>query len=156
MPFVLSVVSTLCAITMPTFIYLPLVGRPWALHIERIDMGAALGVLGVFLETGIMMGILLWILRCVSLPAGTITLIFVLYCLLTMLTNRNPIFLPIWLIVGVLSDAAMVVLKPASGVTWRFRSSHDRRSTTAGDADGVAKSAGRPVPGERDRQDVCE
>jgi len=64
---------------------------------------------------------LLWIIRRISLPPGSITLIFGLYCLLTMLATRIPIFLPIWLIVGALSDSAMVVLKPSSGATWRFR-----------------------------------
>jgi hypothetical protein len=29
--------------------------------------------------------------------------------------------LPIWLIVGILGDLAMVVLKPSSGEVWRFR-----------------------------------
>src|SRR5258708_33719062 len=67
------------------------------------------------------MGILLWIVRRVSLPPGTITLIFVLYSLLTVLVTRIPIFVPIWLIAGMLSDVAMVVLKPSSGDVWRFR-----------------------------------
>jgi hypothetical protein len=67
------------------------------------------------------MGILLWIVRRVSLPPGTITLIFVLYSLLTVLVTRLPIFVPIWLIAGILSDVAMVVLKPSSGEVWRFR-----------------------------------
>ena len=121
MPLVLSVVATLSAITFPTFLYLPLVGKPSALQIQRVDTGATLGVLGVFLETAITMGVLLWIVRRVSLPPGSLTLIFGLYCLLTMLATRVPIFLPIWLIVGALSDSAMVVLKPSSGATWRFR-----------------------------------
>ena len=120
-PFVLSVISSLSAMTFPTFLYLPLIGKPWALQIQRIDQGAIIGVLGVFLQTGIVMGMLLWIIRRVSLPAGSITLIFVLYALLTTLVTRIPIFLPIWLIAGILSDVAMVVLKPSSGVTWRFR-----------------------------------
>jgi hypothetical protein len=120
-PFVLSVVATLSAITFPTFLYLPLVGKPSALQIQRVDQGATLGVLGVFLETAITMGVLLWIVRRVSLPPGSLTLIFGLYCLLTMLATRIAIFLPIWLIVGALSDVALVVLKPSSGATWRFR-----------------------------------
>jgi hypothetical protein len=120
-PFVLSAVSTLSAITFPTFLYLPLIGKPWALQVQRVDQGATLGVLGVFVETAIMMGILLWILRRVTLPAGSITLIFVLYSLLTVLATRVPIFVPIWLIVGILSDVAMVILKPSSGDVWRFR-----------------------------------
>src|SRR6202165_2539966 len=62
-PFVLSAVSTLSAITFPTFLYLPLIGKPWTLQIQRVDQGATLGVLGVFLETGITMDILLWIVR---------------------------------------------------------------------------------------------
>src|SRR3984893_14109907 len=69
-PFVLSVVASLSAMTFPTFLYLPLIGRPWALQIQRLDQGAIIGVLGVFLETGIMMGMLLWIVRNVSLPQG--------------------------------------------------------------------------------------
>jgi hypothetical protein len=120
-PLVLSVVATLSAITFPTFLYLPLVGKPSALQIQRVDQGATLGVLGVFLETAITMGVVLWIVRRVSLPPGSLTLIFGLYCLLTMLATRIPIFLPIWLIVGALSDVALVVLKPSSGGTWRFR-----------------------------------
>jgi hypothetical protein len=120
-PFVLSVVATLSAMTFPTFLYLPLIGKPSALQIQRVDQGATLGVLGVFLETAITLGLLLWIIRRVSLPPGSITLIFGLYCLLTMLATRIPIFLPIWLIVGVLSDVALAVLKPSSGDIWRFR-----------------------------------
>jgi hypothetical protein len=121
MPLVLSVVATLSAMTFPTFAYLPLIGKPWALQIQRVDQGATLGVLGVVFETAITMGVLLWIVRRISLPPGSITLIFGLYCLLTMLVTRIPIFLPIWLTVGVLSDVAMVVLKPFSGDVWRFR-----------------------------------
>src|SRR3984893_11604120 len=121
LPFVLSVVSSLSAMTFPTFLYLPLIGKPWALQVQRIDQGAIIGVLGVFLETGIMMGMLLWIVRRVVPLPGSITLMFVLYALLTMLATRIPIFLPIWLIVGMLSDVAMVVLKPSTGGTWRFR-----------------------------------
>jgi hypothetical protein len=89
--------------------------------IQRADNGATLGVLGVILETGILMGILLWIVRRVSLPPGSLTLIFGLYRLLTMLATRIPIFLPIWLMAGILSDVAMVVLKPSSGDVSRFR-----------------------------------
>jgi hypothetical protein len=120
-PFVLSVVATLSAITFPVFSSLPLISKPTALQIGRVDQGATLGVLGVIIETAITMGLLLWIVRRVSLPPGSITLIFGLYCLLTTLVTRVPIFLPIWLIVGVLSDVAMVALKPSSGDTWRFR-----------------------------------
>src|SRR6202048_3304750 len=57
-PFVLSVVASLSALTFPTFIYLPLIGKPWALQVQRVDQGAIIGVLGVFLETAIMMGML--------------------------------------------------------------------------------------------------
>ncbi len=56
-----------------------------------------------------------------GLEALNSTLIFGLYCLLTMLATRIPIFLPIWLIVGILSDVAMVILKPSPGDIWRFR-----------------------------------
>jgi hypothetical protein len=73
------------------------------------------------LETAIMMGCLLWIVRRVRLLPGAITAIFVLYSLLIMLVTRNPIYLPIWFIAGVLSDVAMVVLRPSSGDVWRFR-----------------------------------
>ncbi len=120
-PFVLSVVATLSAITFPVFSSLPLVSKPTALQIGRVDQGATLGVLGVIVETAITMGVLLWIVRRVSLPPGSITLIFGLYCVLTALVTRVPIFLPIWLIVGALSDVAMVVLKPSAGATWRLR-----------------------------------
>jgi hypothetical protein len=120
-PFVLAVISTLSAISFPTFLFMPLIGKPWALQIQRADQGASLGVLGVVLETAIMMGVLLWIVRRVTLPPGTITLIFVLYSLLTVLATRIPIFVPIWFVVGILSDLAMIGLKPSSGAIWRFR-----------------------------------
>jgi len=57
LPLVLSVVATLSAITFPTFLYLPLIGKPSALQIQRVDQCATLGVLGVFLETAITMGL---------------------------------------------------------------------------------------------------
>ena len=119
-PFVLSVVSTICAVT-PAFMDLPAIDTPWALQIQRVDQAGLLAVLGVFLETATMMGVLLWVLKRVRVPAGSITLIFVVLCLVTMITTRNPVFLPIWLIAGILSDVVMVILKPSSGVTWRFR-----------------------------------
>src|SRR5260370_34249559 len=93
-PFVLSVVATLSAITFPFFGSLPLVGKPWAVQIARADQGATLGLLGALLETAIMMGILLWLARRVSLPPGTITLLFSMYSLLTMLTTLDPSDLP--------------------------------------------------------------
>ena len=55
------------------------------------------------------------------MPAGSIMLTFGVYCLLTTLVTRNPIFVPIWFIAGILSDFAMVVLKPSTGGVWRFR-----------------------------------
>src|ERR1700730_2196837 len=94
-PFFLALFASLSAMTFPTFLYLPLVGKPWALQVQRVDQGATIGVLGVFLETAIMMGMLLWIIKHVSLPRGSITVIFVLYSLLTMLVTRIPIFLQI-------------------------------------------------------------
>jgi len=120
-PFVLSVVATLSGISFSTFLDLPLVAKPWALQIARTDQGATFAVLTVFLETIIVMGVLLWIVQRVTLLPGTITLIFGTYCLLTMLVTHVPLFLPIWLIAGVLSDVAMILLKPSSGSIWRFR-----------------------------------
>ena len=120
-PLVLSTICTLSALSFPFFNILPLIGKPWALQVARSDQGAVLGVIGVVLETAIMMGCLLWIVRRVRLLPGAITAIFVLYSLLIMLVTRNPIFLPIWFIAGVLSDVAMVVLRPSSGDVWRFR-----------------------------------
>ena len=121
MPLVLSTICTLSALSFPFFNILPLIGKPWALQVARSDQGAVLGVIGVVLETAIMMGCLLWIVRRVRLLPGAITAIFVLYSLLIMLVTRNPIYLPIWFIAGVLSDVAMVVLRPSSGEVWRFR-----------------------------------
>jgi len=120
-PFVLSVVATLSAISFSTFLNLPLVAKPWALQTARIDQGAVIGVIAVLFETAITMGVLLWIVQHVTLPRGSITLIFVTYCLSTMLVTQVPIFLPIWLIAGVLSDVALALLKPSSGNVWRFR-----------------------------------
>jgi hypothetical protein len=120
-PFALSVVATLSAISFSTFLNLPLVAKPWALQVGRVDNGAVVGVFSLFLETAITMGVLLWIVQRVTLPRGGVTLIFGLYCLSTMLVTQVPIFLPIWLIAGVLSDVALAALKPSSGDIWRFR-----------------------------------
>jgi len=120
-PFVLSVVATLSGISFSTFLQFPLVAKPYALQIGRNEQGAVVGVLSLFLETAVTMGVLLWIVQRVTLPRGSITLIFGTYCLLTMLLTQVPIFLPIWLIAGVLSDVALALLKPSSGNIWRFR-----------------------------------
>ncbi len=120
-PFVFSVVATLSAISFSTFLNSPLVAKPWALQAGRIDQGAIVTVFSVLLETAVVMGVLLWIVQRVTLPRGSITLIFGTYCLLTMLVTRVPLFLPIWLLAGGISDVAMTLLKPSSGNIWRFR-----------------------------------
>ena len=120
-PFVLAVVATIGGVTPATFADLPAIDSPWALQTQRVSQGDLLAVLGVVIETATMMGVLLWVLKRVRVPAGSMTLIFVVFYLVTMITTGSPVFLPIWLIAGILSDVAMVILKPSSGVTWRFR-----------------------------------
>ena len=120
-PLALATVATLSAISFSTFLSLPLVAKPWALQIARADQGATFGVLTMFIETALTMGLLLWLIQRLTLPRGSITLIFGLYCLSTMLVTKVPLFLPIWLVAGLLGDVALAVLRPSSGDTWRFR-----------------------------------
>jgi len=120
-PLALSAVGTLSGISFSTFLSFPLVAKPWALQAGRVAQGDTFAVLTLFLETAVTMGLLLWLVQRLTLPRGSITLIFGLYCLSTMLLTKAPLFLPIWLIAGVLSDVALVVLKPSAGDSWRFR-----------------------------------
>lgn len=124
-PLVIAATCALCALTYATLAYLPLgAGVPWPVQDGRIvpDLYAyTLGIVGIFLQTALLMGVLLWVLRELPIPTGSITLLFVLYGGLIVLFTRTLAYLPVWLIAGALGDAARAAIGPTAAAPWRFR-----------------------------------
>ena len=54
-----------------------------------------MGVLGVLVESALLVGVSLWLVRNFRLPAGSFTLFFTLFALLTSIIELNLAFVPV-------------------------------------------------------------
>ena len=68
-----------------------------------------LGLSGMFLLTIVYVGLLVGVLRVVTLPVGSITLISVVPVLMMALQSGNLRFLPVWLAAGIVGDLVLLV-----------------------------------------------
>ena len=76
--------------------------------------GPALGVEGILLQSGILMGVVLFALRRWQLPLGTWTLVFTLDALVMTAFSYGPLYgLPVALLGGAATDVLLKVLAPS-------------------------------------------
>lgn len=71
------------------------------------------GVASILLQTGLLMGIILLVLRRWRLPLGTLTLILTLNIALMSVFKDQYLFIPVALVSGVLADLLLWWLKPS-------------------------------------------
>jgi hypothetical protein len=88
---------------------------PWAEAIHRsapADLGQSLGVASILLQTVLLMGFTLALTRRWSLPFGSLTLLFTVSGLLTVIPHSQFLFLSVAVISGVVGDVAYRWLRP--------------------------------------------
>jgi hypothetical protein len=124
-PLVVGTVAVITGVTWGTLPFLPLSGGTvWPVQAARVvpdQLAYSLGILGVYLQTAIVVGVVLWILRRITPPIGFLTITFGLFAVLALIRTRTPELLPVWLAAGVFGDGLRVVLRPSSSHPWRFR-----------------------------------
>jgi hypothetical protein len=113
LPMLLSLTFLLSLITFMTQFAHPLV-NVWARSTRFDDVGRALGVTGVMLQTGFLIGAVLVGLRRWALPPGSLTLIFSLNAFLVTTQHDQYFLLPAVVLAGVVADLLLWRLKPSA------------------------------------------
>jgi hypothetical protein len=84
-------------------------------------IGHTLGLMGQFVQTGIFAGLVIWLVAHFRLPAGAITILYLLYSGLMFIFSQMIGTVGILLIAGVLTDALYTLLHPSQGERLRLR-----------------------------------
>jgi hypothetical protein len=116
LPMVVSLTLTLSLITLITQYAHPAV-VPWAATGAagaNADDAQVLGVLGILVQTGVLMGMILVAVRRWALPVGALTLIFTLNLALLSFMRDRYWFLPVAVIAGLVGDALLALLRPSA------------------------------------------
>lgn len=116
LPMLISLTLTLSLITLITQYAHPMVD-PWAATgytSANPDLAQMLGVLGILLQTGILMGVILLAIRRWQLPVGALTLIFTLNVTLLSFMRDRYWFILVAVIAGLVADALLVALRPSA------------------------------------------
>jgi hypothetical protein len=95
--------------------YFPTVNNPWMLGEWRTSVewyGQSLGVMGVMMQSALLVGTSLWLVHNFRLPVGAFTFFFTLFATLTTITSLEPQFIIAFVITGILLDVLYQVLKP--------------------------------------------
>jgi hypothetical protein len=120
-PGLICLTAFIAACSASVIGYGPLGGTPFALQSNRQisdNVGIMLGVAGAFIQTALIFGALLWLMRRVRLPFGSFTLVFLCIGLLT-LVRQGPLTLAVSLIAGVLIDVfASILSRRLPTPTW--------------------------------------
>ena len=125
LPMLVSLTFTLSILTFFTQIVHPLV-RPRAIGIapgwdQQVFFLQALGVAGILLQAALLMGIVLLAMRRWTLPAGSLTLIFVLNATaMSVIDDQYRLIVPAAL-AGVAGDALRHWLRPSVARPWALR-----------------------------------
>lgn len=95
--------------------YFPTVNNAWMLGEWRTTTewyGQSLGVMGVMMQSALLVGTSLWLVHNFRLPVGVFTFFFTLFAALATITSFVPQFIVPFVITGVLLDVLYQVLKP--------------------------------------------
>ena len=88
---------------------------------EQTGSERALTVTGILLQTGLLMGVVLFALRRWELPFGSLTLMFTLSTLLAVGIHENFEMLPVGVLSGLAADFLQAQLKPSTGNSGALR-----------------------------------
>jgi hypothetical protein len=117
LPMLLSLSATLMG-----FLVFTQFGHPFS-HLFTIvsplanDTSKSFGATGILLQTGLLMGFLLFAVRRWRLPLGSLTLLFAVYVTLLSVVNDQYQLIPGVVVAGIVADALLRVLRPASSRT---------------------------------------
>lgn len=110
LPMLLSLAFTLSVITIITQIFHPFVNI-WAS--DPTQSNEVVAVTAMFLQTGILMGLVLFTLRRWQLPFGSLTLVLTLNMLFLSFMHDHYIFIPVVLLAGLIADVLVWKLRPS-------------------------------------------
>lgn len=117
LPALLSFALGLTVLSFSVYPYSPISGTPWMtqdLRQENERIGQLLGVMGIFLQTLLFTGSLLWLVSRLKLPPGSFVLIFTVFGLFINLLSGNTWSLPVLIGFGLLCDGLYLWLRPSS------------------------------------------
>ena len=91
-------------------------------HAQPPDLfnSQSLAIAGILLQTALLMGIVLWLVRRWALPVGALTLMFTLNGLLMSVFNDQTLLALPMLGAGLLTDTLLWRIGPLTGQRWRF------------------------------------
>ena len=114
LPMLLSLVALLLMATFFTEYANPFV-RTWVVtyHYQSASLAQALGVAAILVQTAILMGSLLLVLRRWTLPIGTMTMLFTLNVALIVVLADQYRLIPGAIIAGIIADILLWWLKPS-------------------------------------------
>jgi hypothetical protein len=95
--------------------YFPTMSNPWMLAEWRTTTewyGQVLGVMGVMMQSALLVGVSLWLVHTFRLPLGTFSFFFTLFALLATITSLEPQFIIPFAILGLGLDVVYQLLKP--------------------------------------------
>jgi hypothetical protein len=97
--------------------YFPTVNNAWMLGEWRTTTewyGQSLGVMGVMMQSALLVGTSLWLVHNFRVPVGAFTFFFSLFAVLTTITSLEPQFIIPFVITGILLDVLYQALKPSA------------------------------------------
>ncbi len=106
-----SLLNALAFVSMDFFA----TSQQWMLVDERpgVDYyGHLLGVMGIIIQTAIIVGCLTWLTLRFRLPTGSFSLFFLFYAFYDSINGLGPAMVPIFLVTGILCDILYTLLKP--------------------------------------------
>jgi hypothetical protein len=123
-PMLLSLTLTLSLFTFMTQFSHPF-SHPWAAASRRassVFFGQAMGVVGILLQTAVLMGFVLVVVRrWASLPLGALALVFGLNAALMSTQDDQYWVIPVAATAGVVADLLLRQLRPSVGRTGALR-----------------------------------
>ena len=124
-PVALSWGSALFAITL-MFNIVPPLGGPYALQLARTifqleDVGAEVVVAGVYIQTILLFGALLWLIYRVRLPRGGIIILFTVFGITGLVTALPTLMIPTMVMGGIFTEILYRVIQPTRSQVVRFR-----------------------------------
>jgi hypothetical protein len=123
LPMILALVSALCAATLASFYYTPLNEMSYAVQEMRVlneEDALVMEIAGIFIQTGVLMSVLTWIISNIKLKVGILSLLFFLFGVLLAITNLAPIAIVNTFLGGILIEVAYQILQPTRQQVLRF------------------------------------
>ncbi len=127
-PGLLGFTNIIIAFTLMTQHLAPISGLPHMVQAVQETTNAgqvavSAGVAGIYMQTAIIFGLLLWLIRHIRLSRGSILVIFIIFGLMCSIQSGNGLMImPLVLIGGIITEIMYYLLQPDPQDILRFRS----------------------------------